>query len=121
MSDYATKSDLKIVTGAVHTSKSAKKVDLASLKLEIDKLGIDELEKVSSVLIILKSNLDKLDVDKLKPVLVHLKKLNDVVDKEVVKNDVYDDWLKRLMALTPVNLLSQCFFKLGKKWSFENS
>ena len=34
---------------------------------------------------------DKLDVDKLQPVLADLRKLSDVVDKEVVKKDVYDE------------------------------
>ena len=34
----------------------------------------------------LKSTVDKLDVDKLKPALLDLKKLSDIVDKEVFKN-----------------------------------
>ena len=37
LSNYATKADLKNATG-VDTSKFTKKVDLATLKLEIDKL-----------------------------------------------------------------------------------
>ena len=55
LSNYATKLDLKNVTG-VDTSKLAAKSDLASLKGEIDIL----------------------EVDKLVPVLVHLSKLSDV-------------------------------------------
>ena len=34
----------------------------------------------------LKSTVDKLDVDKLKPAPLDLKKLSDIVDKEVFKN-----------------------------------
>ena len=44
LSNYATKSDLKNATG-VDTSNVAKKVDLASLKWDFDKLHIDKLEK----------------------------------------------------------------------------
>ena len=43
LSNYPTKADLRNATG-VDTSKFAEKVDLASLKLEIDKLDIDKLE-----------------------------------------------------------------------------
>ena len=45
MPNYATKFDLKNAAG-VHTSKFAKKADLASLKSDIDKLDIDKLVKV---------------------------------------------------------------------------
>ena len=40
LSNYATKTDLKNARG-VDTSKRAKKVDLASLKPNVDKLDID--------------------------------------------------------------------------------
>ena len=43
LSNYATKADFKNATG-VDTSKFAKKVDLASLKSNVDKLGIDKLK-----------------------------------------------------------------------------
>ena len=46
--NYSTKVDLKNATNA-GTSKFAIKVDLASLKSEVDKLGIDKLEKVPTV------------------------------------------------------------------------
>ena len=62
LSNYATKADLKNATG-VNTSKFAKKVDLASLK----------------------SNVDKLDVDKLETVLVDLSKLSGVVKNDLLK------------------------------------
>ena len=45
LSNYATKTDLKIVTH-VDTSRFALKTNLASLKTEVDKLGIDKLEPV---------------------------------------------------------------------------
>ena len=43
LSNYATKAEIKNATG-VDTSKFAKKVDLASLKSNVDKLGIDKLK-----------------------------------------------------------------------------
>ena len=43
ISNYATKTDLKNTTG-VDTSKFAKKVDLASLKSNVDNLNIDKLK-----------------------------------------------------------------------------
>ena len=66
LSNYATKTDLKNVTH-VDTSSFALKTNLASLKTEVDKLGID----------------------KLVPVTVDLSKLSDVVKNDVVKKAVY--------------------------------
>ena len=43
--NYATKAYLKNATG-VNTSKFAQKVDLASLKSNVDKLDIDKLKNV---------------------------------------------------------------------------
>ena len=60
LSTYAKKLDLKNTTG-VDTSKLAAKSDLASLKVDIDKI----------------------DVDKVKAVLADLSKLNHVVNNEV--------------------------------------
>ena len=54
MFNYATKSDLKNVI-VVDKSKFSKKTGLASIKSDIDELGIDKLEKLSSGL----SNLKK--------------------------------------------------------------
>ena len=71
LSNYATKEDLKNATGA-DTSKFAKKVDLANLKSNVEKLDIDKLENVLSNLSNLKSKVDTLDVDKLVPVPVDL-------------------------------------------------
>ena len=47
MSNYATKTDLKDVTG-VDTSKFAKNVDLASLKPNVNQLDVDKLKNVPS-------------------------------------------------------------------------
>ena len=89
LSNYAIKAYLKNATG-VDTSKFAKKVDLASLKSNVDKLDIDKLKNLQANLNNLKSKLDKLDVDKLVPVPVDLSKLSDAVKNDVVKKDVYN-------------------------------
>ena len=77
LSNYATKADLYIAT-SVDKSKFAKKVDLAKLKSNVDRLDIDKLKNVPTNLRNLKSKVEKLDVDKLVPVLVDLSKLNVV-------------------------------------------
>ena len=78
LSNYATKADLNNATG-VDTSKFAKKVDLANLKSNVEKLDIDKLKNVLTNLSNLKSKVDKLDVDKLVTVPVDLSKLSNVV------------------------------------------
>ena len=65
--------------------KNAKKVDLASLKSNVDKLDIDKLKNVPTSLNNLKSKVDRLDANKLIPVPVDLSKLGDVVKNDVVK------------------------------------
>ena len=67
LSNYATKTDLKIAAG-IDTSKLALKSNLASLKAEVDKIV----------------------VDKLKTVPFDLSKLNNVVNNDVVKKTAYD-------------------------------
>ena len=69
LSNYSTKSDLKHATG-VDTSKFATKDDLANLKSDGDKIDID--------------------------VSADLSKLNNVVNNEVLKKDVYNTDKKRL-------------------------
>ena len=64
--NYATKADLKNAAG-VYTSKFAKKLDLANLKSDVDKLDIDKLKNVPTNLSNLKSKVDKLDNDKSVP------------------------------------------------------
>ena len=82
--NHAAKVDLKNAAG-VDTSKFAKKIDIANLKSDVDKLDIDKLKSVTKNLSNLKSKVDKLDVDKLVPVLVYLRKLSDVVKSDAVK------------------------------------
>ena len=77
MSNYATKSDKKKEAIGINTSNFAKKVDLASLK----------------------SDVENLDVEKLKTVLVDLSKLSDVVKYEVVKKTVYNELVKKVNAI----------------------
>ena len=61
--NHTTKADLKNAVG-VDTSKFAKKVGLASLKFNEDKLDIDKLKYIPSNLGNLKIKVDKLDGDK---------------------------------------------------------
>ena len=56
------------------------------MKAEIEKLDINKLAIVPTSLNNLKININDLDVGKLKTVRVDLKKLSDVVSKEVVTN-----------------------------------
>ena len=65
LSNYGTKADWKNATG-VDTSKFTKKVDLANLKSNVDKLDINKFKNVSSGLSSLKSKEDTLDIGKLK-------------------------------------------------------
>ena len=67
LSNYATKTDIKNILH-VDTSRFALKTNLASLKTEVDKLGIDELI----------------------PVAVDLSKLSNLVKNDVVKKSVYN-------------------------------
>ena len=87
LSNYATKADVKNARG-VDTSKFAKRVDLASLKSNIEKLDIDKLKNGSTNLSNFESKVDKLDADKLVSVPIDLSNLSDVVKNDVVKKDV---------------------------------
>ena len=49
----------------------------------------------------------KLDVFKLKHVPPDLKKLNYIVDKEVVKEDMYDDLVKKVNVIDTSGLVKQ--------------
>ena len=84
------KRDLKNAAG-VDRSNFPKKVDLASLKSNVDKL-----KNVLSDLNNLKSKVDKLDIDELVHVPVDLSKLNNVVENDVVKKDVYNAKIKTI-------------------------
>ena len=60
--NYATKVDLKNAT-CVDTSRLDRKVNLANLKSNADKLDLDKLKYVPTNLSNLKSKVAKLDVD----------------------------------------------------------
>ena len=83
------------------TSKFAKKVDLANLKSNVDKLDIDKLKNVSTNLSNLRSKVNKLDIDKLVSVPVDSSKLIDVVKNEVVKKYIYNAKIKNIEDKTP--------------------
>ena len=84
MSNYAIKTYLKEATG-VDTSSFAKKIDLAHLTFDVDKLDFDKLKIVPTNLSNLKSKIDKLDLDKLVSIPVDLSKLSNVVKNDDVK------------------------------------
>ena len=100
LSNYATKTDLKNTT-SVDTSKFTKKIDLANLKSDLDKLDINNVKNVIRNLINLKSKLDKLDVVKVVHFVVDLSKPSDVVKNDVVKKDVYNDKIKNIEDKIP--------------------
>ena len=55
------------------------------MKAQVDKLDIAKLVNVPTSLNNLKTKVDDIEDGELKTVLIDLKKLNDVVDNEVVK------------------------------------
>ena len=61
----------------------------------VDKLDIDELEKVLSGLNNFKSEIDILDIGKLKTTPTDLSKLSNVLKIEVVKKAEYDELVKK--------------------------
>ena len=65
------------------TSDLAPKKEFIALKAEISKLDINELVKVRTVVNDLKIKIGDLNVGKLKTVPTNLKKISDVVNKEV--------------------------------------
>ena len=83
--NYVTKTVLKNATGTDAPS-CAKKVDLVSLKSNVDLLDIDKLKNVPTNLSNLKSKVEKLDIDKLLPAPIDLSKLSNVLKNDVVKN-----------------------------------
>ena len=73
-SNYVTNADLQNATD-VDTSKFSKKVPLAYLKSEVNKLDIDKLEKIPTGLSTLKSKVDKLDIKRFSKKMKLLKRL----------------------------------------------
>ena len=91
LSNYATKADLKIVTH-VDTSSFAVKTNLASLKSEVDKLGIG----------------------KLVPVPVDLSKLNDVLKNDIIKKTVYDELVAKVNNIDTSNFVLKTSYNADK-------
>ena len=83
LSNYTTKADLKNAAG-VDTSKFALKVDLASLKSEVDKF----------------------DIDQLVPVPADLSRLSDVVKNDVVKKYAYNAKIKNIDKIPDITNLA---------------
>ena len=111
MSNYVTKSDFKKATGFV-ASNFLEKVDLASLKLDIDKLDIDKLVKVPSGWSKLKRKVDNLDVDKFVPAPIELIKLSDAILKMMLLNrQNMMNCTKKLTPLTLVDLIQIMILK----------
>ena len=98
LSSCGTKPELKNAA-SVDTSKFAKKVNLANLKSNVDKLDIDKGIYVETNLSNLKSKIDKLDVDEL--VSVDLSKLSNVVKNDVVKKDAHNAKIKNIEDKIP--------------------
>ena len=77
-----------------------KKPDLAAdLKSDQNKIDIDKLKNLLSILSYLKINWDKLDVNKLVTVPVDILKLSHVVKNDVVKNDAFNAKIKNYLIL----------------------
>ena len=103
LSNYTTKTDLKNETG-IDALSFAKRVDLANIKSNVDKLDIDKLKNVLTNLNNLKNKVDTLnveDVDELIPVPVDLSKLSDVAKNDVVKKDLYSAKIKNVEDKMP--------------------
>ena len=95
LSNYATKTDIKNISH-IDTSSFALKSNLASLKIEVDKLDIDKLKNIPTNLSNLKNKVDKLDINKLAPVPVDLSKLSNAVKNEFVKKTEYNAKIKNI-------------------------
>ena len=92
LSNYATKTDLKNVT-YVDTSSFALKINLGSLKTEVDKL----------------------DIAKLVPVPVDLSKLKDVVKNGVVKKAVHDKLAAKVNNVDTSEFVLKTEYQTDKK------
>ena len=96
-SNYATKADIKNISHA-DTSSFALKLNLASLKTEVDEL----------------------DIDKLVPVLVDLSKQSDVV-KNDVKKKLYDKLVAKVNSIDTARFILKTKYDADKTIRKENS
>ena len=97
LSNYATKADLKNVTG-LDTSKLALKSNLANLTAEVDKI----------------------DLDKSNTVPVDLSKLSNVVNNDVVKKTVHDKSVAKVNNIDISGSVSKTKYDKKKKISDAN-
>ena len=91
LSNYAKKTDLKTATH-LDTSSFVLKVNLANLKTEVDKLGIE----------------------KLAPVPFDLSKLSNVVKNDVVKKTVYDKLVAKVNNIDTCDFASKTSYNADK-------
>ena len=91
LSNYATKADIKYITH-VDTSDFALKINLSSLKTEVDKL----------------------DIDKLVPVPTDLGKLSHVVKNDVVKKAVYNKVVAKVDNIDTSRFILKTKYDAGK-------
>ena len=122
---YATKKELEHAAGA-DTSNLAAKSDIIALKAEDDKLEINVSVNPPTAWNDLKTKIYDLDVGKLKTVPIDLKKLSDMVSKEVVKETVYNKLSTKVnslekkipdtFTLTQINQYNTDTHNLEKKW-----
>ena len=78
-----------------------KKVDVANLKSDVNKLDTDQFKNVPNNLSNLESKVNKLDVDKLVPAHVDLSKLSDVVKNDVLKKNACNAKIKNIENRIP--------------------
>ena len=97
LSNYLTIADLKNAAG-VHTSKFARKFDLANLKSNGDKIGFDKLKNIPTNLSNIKRKADKFDVHKLVP---FPNDLSDLVKKWYCWKKVYNAKIKKIEDKKP--------------------
>ena len=94
LSNNATKADFFKKCKVLIRRNLLKKIDLANLKSNVDRLDIDKLQNLPTNLGSWKNKVDKLDVDKLVHVPVDLRKLSDVVKNDFIKKGVYNAKIK---------------------------
>ena len=98
MADYLTKTELEQAIGIDTSDLARKKIFIVS-KGEVDKQDINKLTNVPTEFDNLEAKVNDLDIFKLKTVPVHLKKLSDVLDKEVVKNTKFNSLKTKVINL----------------------
>ena len=89
LSNYTTKTDLKKVT---HVDTFALKKRLANLRIEVDKLNIDQLA----------------------PIPVGLSKLSDVIKNDVVKKALYDKLAGKVNNIDTSDFFLKTKYQTGK-------